>query len=81
MALTSEQRAALTQLFMSDHSATRTNIPISKADIRAAINAVDDWCDTNAASFNTAIPQPARGALSSTQKALLLSYVALRRVS
>lgn len=57
------------------------NVPgsLSKADLRAAINAIDDWVDSNAASFNTAIPQPARGALSARQKAALLTYVVTRR--
>ena len=64
---------------MRDLSDIRESIAVTKTDLRAAINAVDDWCDTNAASFNTAIPQPARAQLTASQKALLLAYVALRR--
>ena len=52
---------------------------ISKADLRAAVNAVDDWVEANAAAFNTALPQPFRGAATAEQKAALLSYVALKR--
>lgn len=52
---------------------------LTKADLRAAVNAVDDWADANAVGFNTAIPQPARGAMTSKQKTLLLSYVILKR--
>jgi hypothetical protein len=52
---------------------------ITKADLRAAVNALDDFLDTNASAINTAIPQPARGSLSAAQKARLLSLVALRR--
>lgn len=52
---------------------------LSAADLRAAINAADDWADTNAAAFNTAIPQPARGALTTKQKTKLLMYVIARR--
>jgi len=52
---------------------------LSVADLRAAIDAVDDWADSNAASFNTAIPQPARGVLSAKQKSWLLLYVVARR--
>ncbi len=54
-------------------------LPLSKADLRAAVNAIDDWCDTNAAAFNTAIPQPARAALSARQKAALLMIVVSHR--
>lgn len=52
---------------------------LSKPDIKAAIDAVDDWADANAASFNTAIPQPTRGVATAAQKALLLAYVCMRR--
>lgn len=52
---------------------------ITKAQLRDALNAVDDWADANAAEFNTAIPQPARGAMSAKQKTWLLAYVIFRR--
>lgn len=52
---------------------------LTKADLRAAINGADDWADANATAYNSAIPQPARGAMTSKQKTLLLSYVILKR--
>lgn len=52
---------------------------LTKAELRAAVNAVDDWLDANAAAFNAAIPQPARAALTARQKALLLAAVVRRR--
>ena len=52
---------------------------ITKADLRAAINAADDWANSNAAAYNTAIPQPARGALTSAQKARILTYIITKR--
>ena len=52
---------------------------ITKVDLRAAVNALDDFMETNAAAINTAIPQPARGALSTAQKARLLAYVVNKR--
>lgn len=52
---------------------------IVKADLRAAVDALDTFLDTNATAINNAIPQPARGALSTAQKARLLAYVAMRR--
>lgn len=52
---------------------------LTKPDIQAAVNAIDDWADTNAASFNAALPQPLRGVAGSAQKNLLLAYVCMRR--
>lgn len=50
-----------------------------KTDWRAAINAADDWVNSNAASFNSALPVAARTNLTSAQKALLLVFVVMRR--
>lgn len=77
--LVDNERVAMLQKFAQDMSSTRTTISIVKADLRAAVNAIDGWVDTNAAAFNTAIPQPARGALTPQQKAKLLWYVMQRR--
>lgn len=52
---------------------------LTKAQLRAAVDAVDDWVDANASAFNTALPQPFRGAATSAQKAIVLAFVALRR--
>lgn len=54
---------------------------LTKADVRAAVNAADAWADANAAAFNTALPQPARGALTAAQKARLLAKILLKRYS
>lgn len=53
---------------------------MSKADLRAAVDALDDWLDAVPIKWNTAIPQPARGALSRRQKYLLLKHVLDRRL-
>jgi hypothetical protein len=50
-----------------------------KSEIRAALNAADDWVDANAASYNTALPQPYRGAADPDQKAILLALICLKR--
>jgi len=47
--------------------------------LRAAVDAVDTFLETNASAINSAIPQPARGVLTTKQKALLLMYVIGRR--
>jgi hypothetical protein len=52
---------------------------LTKHDLKAAVDAIDAWVDANSAAFNTAIPQPARGALTTKQKAGLLTLVVQRR--
>lgn len=54
-------------------------LTLTKDDLTAAVAGIDDWVEANAADFNVAIPQPARAALTTPQKAALLSYVALAR--
>ena len=77
--LSDADRLSVAAQQMSDASARRDPIPITKADLRAAINAIDTWVSDNAAAFNSAIPQPARGALTAKMKAELLLYVVRRR--
>lgn len=69
-------RRAIWQRLMAEGKFPPT---LLKADLLAAVNAVDDWVDANAPAYNTALPQPFRGAASPAQKALILAYVALRR--
>jgi hypothetical protein len=52
---------------------------VSKADLRAAVDATDAWIESNQTSFNTALPQPYRGAATLTHKTLLFCAVAMRR--
>ena len=74
--LTDIQRREIWRDFMSDISSEHQSVgDLTKQDLRAAFNAVDDWVDTNAASLNTAIPVAARTALSAAQKAQLLMFV------
>jgi hypothetical protein len=79
MALTAEQRAFLRQEMAEQISAARVPFTLTRAQFNAAIAAADDWIEANAASFNAAIPQPARGVLSPAQKAELLYRVARAR--
>lgn len=74
--LSNGDRAAVTADWQRENNLP---IAINKPDLRAAINAIDQWCDDNAAAFNSAIPLPARTALSARQKAWLLSTVIRRR--
>lgn len=79
--LSAPERLALVALFCEEISRARTAFPLSKTDLRAALNAIDQWIEDNATSFNTAIPQPARGALTARQKAALFFYVVQKRLS
>lgn len=64
--------------FMRQNNETVT---VQKADLRAAVDAIDAWLDANLAAINAAFPQPARANLSPSQKARILAFVALRRFS
>jgi len=77
--LTDGDRTLLWAKTMSDLSITRESLTLAKGDLRAALNAVDDWVDDNQLSFNQALPQPARSALTASQKARLLTLIVRRR--
>lgn len=51
----------------------------TKVQLRAAVDATDDWIDTNTAGWNAALPAGFRTSATPTQKTLLFVYVALRR--
>lgn len=78
-ALSNEDRTALWASIMQELSRDRQPCSITKAELRAAVDAIDGWIDANTVAFNTAIPQPARGALTTKQKARLLSLIVQRR--
>lgn len=65
--------------FMQELSRSRQDAPLNKADLRAAVDAIDTWISSNAAAFNAAIPQPARAALTSAQKAQLFAAIVDKR--
>lgn len=52
---------------------------ILKSDVRAAVDATDQWIEDNSAAFNTALPVTFRTNASLTQKTLLFCFVAMRR--
>jgi hypothetical protein len=77
--LTELERADMWADFMRELSSDGQSIGITKQELRAAIDALDDFMDDSAATINAAIPQPARTSLTVQQKALMLSYVVLKR--
>ena len=52
---------------------------ITKPQLRAVVNAMDDWWETVAADGNTAIPQPQRGLMSQKEKASLFTRILYKR--
>jgi len=78
--LTDEQRATIWSRYMSDLSSEREQIAtITKADLRDAVDAADQWVSDNAASYNTALPDAARTNLTADQKSRLLTFVVTKR--
>ena len=64
-------RSRLAQQWSRDFS----EIAITKADLRAAVNAIDDYFNTNAATINQVLPEAARTGLTQGQKAYLLTTI------
>lgn len=52
---------------------------VTKPQVRAAIDATDQWIEDNQAAYNAALPAAARTGLTLTQKTMLFCYVAMRR--
>ena len=59
----------------------RETVAISKTDLRAAFNAIDDEMDAISITLNNALPVAARTGLTTSQKAALLSAVVAKRYS
>lgn len=84
MALTADQRLQVFKWMIGAFNNPPEGVsigscPVVKADLSAAVDATDTWIEANQASFNAAIPQPARGAMSTAQKTILFCLVALKR--
>ncbi len=65
--------------YMEDTSSDRITIGMSKPELRAAVNGVDDWVNDNAVSFNNAFPEPSKSALTNKEKVALLTRVVYKR--
>jgi hypothetical protein len=73
-------RAECLREYQADLSIVRDQTNgVLKADIQAALNALDQYFSDNGAAINTTIPQPARSSLTTTQKALLAMHVIRKR--
>lgn len=52
---------------------------VTKPDLRAAVDATDQWIEDNQAAFNAALPVTFRTNATLTQKTLLFCLVGMRR--
>lgn len=77
--LSSKNRRILNQIFADDESNDQKKIVPGLQDIRAAVDAIDNWLEANRASFNSAIPIPAKSGLTLKQKMKLLMLVVSKR--
>ena len=77
--LTGAQRLAIRAAWGGVLSSRREAFPLTKAQLDAAVNATDDWIDTNASVYNLALPLAARTNLTASQKAELFMLVAEKR--
>lgn len=77
--LTDADRAELRSMFTKEASNVWDVISVNKSDLKATVDAIDQWVEDNQAGFNSAIPLPARMALSAKQKVQFLFYVVRKR--
>lgn len=80
--LTDTDRKAILVSFHDRHFAGAGSTPWTKPELKAGMDAINDWVDANQASFVAALSSnaPAFSTVSSAaEKTLLFSYVILRR--
>lgn len=58
-----------------DLSTRREVWRLTKPEFQDAVDAIDDWIDSETPAFNAALPAPARANLTAKQKAWLLAGV------
>lgn len=57
----------------------RQTATFSTDQLKAAVDAIDDWIEANAQSFNQSLPPQFRNNASAEQKTQLFCFVALKR--
>jgi len=65
-----------------NHDLSVSNQPIgavSKQDLRAAVDSLDDWITNSAPTLDEGIPEPARSALTQHQKTKLFMLIVAER--
>lgn len=82
--LSSEDRARVHRGLMRHLSFRADDLPcagFTKAHLRTAIDATDEWIEANQASYIAALPEPFKAASPPALKVLLFCAVAVMRVS
>ena len=77
--LSDSERANVLSDKMTAASRSFEQLGLTKAQLRAAVNATDQWINDNAASYNQALPLAARQVLTARQKVKLFLAVAKKR--
>jgi hypothetical protein len=65
-----------------NHDLSVDNSPVgsvTKQDLRAAVDALDDWITNSAPTLDEGIPEPARSALTPHQKTRLFMLIVAER--
>ena len=52
---------------------------VDKTSLMAAVNAADDWIDSNSTAFSSSLSEPYKTESTADEKDILLAYVAMRR--
>lgn len=73
--LTENQRIAAWTEMMRTLSTERDPCVVTKVDLRAAFDAIDNFFETNINAINNAFPEPAKTNLTVRQKAMILAIV------
>lgn len=80
MAILSEQeRAALRSSLAQALSRRFESVTLTKSELKAAVDAADQWVENNKVAFNNALPVAAQAGLTTSQKAELLLFVVRHR--
>ncbi|NIP55016.1 MAG: hypothetical protein GWN00_14840 [Aliifodinibius sp.] len=77
--LTEQDRYDLWAEYMRFSSNIREEIGLTKPELRAAVDATDDWIEANKADYNSSLPAAAQAALTAKQKARLFMAVAQKK--
>lgn len=80
-ALSQGQKDAILKYWAALVSFRREAFALNKTDAAAAVTATDNWQDSNAASFNTALPTAAKNNLTASQKSEMFNLVSKVRYS
>lgn len=77
--LTAGERQQVLEALIRRYAANHGPYSVTRDDVKAAIGAIDDFLDANAAAINNAFPEPFKSNMGANAKAAIVSVVAARR--